>query len=48
MVRKETCPDCRGNRYVRVMRSSGDSENRKCPSCDGNGYRIRVSLEERR
>jgi DnaJ-class molecular chaperone len=45
MVRKETCPDCKGNRYVRIQRNNGDSIHRKCPSCDGNGYRIRVSLD---
>lgn len=45
MVRKETCPECRGNRYVRVERPGGETANRKCPCCDGNGFRIRVSLD---
>jgi DnaJ-class molecular chaperone len=45
MVRKETCPDCRGNRYVKIVRKNGESAHRKCPSCDGTGFRIRISLD---
>ncbi|GAB4277542.1 MAG: hypothetical protein Kow0056_09090 [Coriobacteriia bacterium] len=42
MVRRETCPNCKGNRYVRVERRPGDGEYRKCPSCNGTGYKVRL------
>ena len=44
VIRKETCPNCKGNRYVSIETSDGDSRANKCPHCDGNGYRIRVTL----
>ncbi len=45
MVRKETCPQCNGNKLVPVTTTDGRSKNTACPSCGGNGYRVRVTLE---
>ena len=42
MVRKESCPECKGNRFVRVIDDSGEPETRKCPTCGGQGYKIRI------
>ena len=42
MVRKETCPDCKGNRFVKVDLPAGRTEFRKCASCHGNGFRVRI------
>ena len=42
MIKKETCPHCRGNKYVSVSGSDGRRKTRKCPHCGGNGYRVRV------
>jgi len=44
VIRKETCPNCKGNRYVSIETSGGDNKHAKCPHCDGNGYRIRVNI----
>ncbi len=41
MVRKQTCPRCRGDRYVKVDTSQG-GKNQKCPECGGNGYKVQV------
>jgi excinuclease UvrABC ATPase subunit len=43
MVRKETCPACKGNRWVTVKDSSGSDVHRKCPACGGQGFKIRVT-----
>ena len=42
MVRKETCPSCKGNRWVTVKDSGGHDVHKKCPSCGGQGFKIRV------
>lgn len=47
MVRKETCPHCRGNRYVTIANASGTRISSKCPHCSGNGYRVRTSGDTR-
>jgi hypothetical protein len=44
MIRKETCPNCKGNRYISVESPAGAEKHTKCPHCDGNGYRIRIGL----
>ena len=43
MVWKETCPSCKGNRYIRVMTADGSVNTRKCPSCKGEGFKIRLT-----
>jgi DnaJ-class molecular chaperone len=43
MVRKETCPACKGNRYVTVKNPSGHEVPRKCPTCGGQGFRVRIT-----
>jgi len=43
MVHKETCPKCKGNRYIEVVKASGDSGHVKCPTCGGQGFKVRVS-----
>jgi DnaJ-class molecular chaperone len=43
MVWKETCPSCKGNRYIRVMTADGAVNTRKCPSCKGEGFKIRLT-----
>ena len=40
MVRKETCPACKGDRWVSVKDATGRSKHKKCPSCGGQGYKI--------
>jgi DnaJ-class molecular chaperone len=42
MVRKETCPRCKGNRWVKVAQAPGKEQNAKCPECGGQGFKIRV------
>lgn len=42
MVRKETCPVCRGNRVVSIDRPTGRSEWRPCNGCNGTGYQVKV------
>ncbi len=42
MVRKETCPVCKGNKMVAVERRPGTPEWRHCPGCNGSGYQVRV------
>jgi DnaJ-class molecular chaperone len=41
VLAKETCPKCRGQRYVKVQLPKGRSDFRKCPECAGTGYKIR-------
>ncbi len=43
MVRKETCPRCKGNRWVRIQTQSGRQLPQKCPECGGQGYKIRLT-----
>lgn len=43
MVRKETCPACRGNRVITVEPQPGIKEWRPCNGCNGTGYLVRVS-----
>lgn len=45
MVRKETCPRCNGNKVVPVTTSDGRSKHAQCPSCGGNGYQVRITLQ---
>ncbi len=42
VIRKETCSNCKGNRYIAVTDSSGDNKHAKCPRCGGRGYRVRA------
>ncbi len=42
MVRKELCPQCRGYRYISVVKASGSDGHVKCPCCGGLGYKVRV------
>lgn len=41
MVRKQTCPRCRGDRYIRIEKT-GNSKHQKCPECNGTGYKVQV------
>ena len=41
MVRKQTCPRCRGDRYVAIATSTG-TKHQKCPECNGTGYKIQI------
>lgn len=45
MVRKETCSNCKGNKVVHVTTSDGRTKHAQCPSCGGNGYQVRISLQ---
>lgn len=42
MLRKETCAACNGNRYVTVKSTGGQHVHKKCPSCGGVGFKVRV------
>ena len=42
MVRKETCTECKGNRWVTVKGTGGKDVHRKCPNCGGQGYKVRI------
>jgi DnaJ-class molecular chaperone len=42
MVRKETCPNCKGNRYIVVTAPTGKDSHVRCPHCGGTGYKVRV------
>lgn len=42
MMHKETCPACKGNRYVAVRSTTGQQVHKKCPKCGGNGYTVRL------
>jgi hypothetical protein len=42
MVRKETCPACKGNRWMTIKDGAGRDIHRKCPVCGGQGYKIRL------
>lgn len=42
MLAKETCPTCKGKRYVVVARlSKGGVDFHKCPKCQGVGYTVK-------
>ena len=43
MVRKETCPTCKGNRWVTVKDPAGRDVHRKCPQCGGQGFKLRLT-----
>lgn len=43
MVKKETCPVCKGNKVVRIVASTGDAKHRTCPGCNGSGYQVKVA-----
>lgn len=43
VVRKETCPHCKGNRFIAVTKAPNKDAWVKCPSCGGQGFRIRVT-----
>jgi DnaJ-class molecular chaperone len=42
MVWKETCSNCKGDKYVRITRPDGSDRHRKCPACKGEGYKVRI------
>lgn len=42
MVKRETCPVCRGNKVVSVERRPGACEWKSCPGCNGTGFQVRI------
>lgn len=42
VVRKEQCPQCKGNRFISVVKSPQRESWVKCPSCGGQGFKIRI------
>lgn len=42
MVKKETCPVCKGNKVVDVEPRPGEKKWRSCPGCNGSGYKVRL------
>jgi len=42
MVVKQTCPRCRGDRYVKVDKPPQGAKHLKCPECNGAGYKVQV------
>jgi len=43
MVTKETCPACKGNRWVTVKDSGGRDLHKKCPHCGGQGFKVKLT-----
>ncbi|MHB1324363.1 MAG: hypothetical protein ACYCXZ_08550 [Coriobacteriia bacterium] len=44
MVTKETCPVCKGNKFVEIERTPGSKDRRQCHGCNGTGFRVRVTI----
>lgn len=42
MVKKETCPVCKGNKVVSIERRPGAHEWKPCPGCNGTGFQVRI------
>ncbi|MBN2848736.1 MAG: hypothetical protein JXP72_09875 [Coriobacteriia bacterium] len=42
MVKKETCPVCKGNKVMPVESQPGHKEWRPCNGCSGSGFQVRV------
>lgn len=42
MVKKETCPVCKGNKVVAAESRNGTKDWRACNECHGSGYQIKV------
>jgi len=42
MVRKETCPVCKGNKVVELEPRPGLKSLRTCNGCNGTGYQVRM------
>lgn len=42
VVKKETCPACKGNKVVATESRSGTRDWRTCSECHGSGYHIKV------
>lgn len=42
MVKKETCPVCKGNKVVANPSPAGVSNWRPCHGCNGTGYQVRI------
>jgi len=42
MVRKEQCPQCKGNKMIALNKQSDKGAWVKCPSCGGQGFKIRL------
>ncbi len=42
MVKKETCPACKGNKVVAAASPNGAKDWRTCNECHGSGYHIKV------
>lgn len=42
MVKKETCPVCKGNKVVTVDKRPGSKDWQPCHVCNGAGYQVRV------
>ncbi len=42
MVKKETCPACKGNKVVAAEARNGTKDWHTCTECHGSGYHIKV------
>jgi DnaJ-class molecular chaperone len=42
VVKKETCPVCKGNKVVAIEKREGSKNWRQCNGCNGAGYQVRV------
>lgn len=42
MVRKQTCPHCKGDRYVKVLTKTGSVSHIRCPHCGGTGFQVTI------
>ena len=42
VVHKETCPACKGNRWITVKDNAGHDIHKKCPQCGGNGFKVSI------
>ena len=40
MLKRRTCPRCKGGKYVRVFVAKSGGDVRKCPECGGVGFLI--------
>lgn len=48
MISRETCPSCKGDKWIKVTMQKGQAPtHRKCPVCNGSGFRLRIQQRPR-